>query len=73
MVLSSADLGSLMRRPKARKRLLDEGTAMFMRLSSKVGDEREAVRIQAMEAWEMFARSMVPQCSSLNLSQARIA
>lgn len=51
--------------------MLDDGTAIFSRLSNKLGDKREAVRIQAVEAWEMFTKSMVAQCS-LDPKQARI-
>lgn len=44
---------------------------MFTWLSTNGGDKRDAVRIQAVEAWEMFTTSMMAQCS-LDPIQARI-
>lgn len=62
--LSLADLNSLLLRADGGgKRFLDDGTALFSWISSRLKDNRTAVRIQAVEAWEMFTKSMLAQCS----------
>ena len=62
MYLSLANLNSLLvRQDGEKKRSLDVGTAIFSWLF-RLGKEREVVRIQGIEAWDVFTESMVNQC-----------
>lgn len=62
MYLSLADLNSLLvRQDGEKKRSLDVGTAIFSWLF-RLGKEKEVVRIQGIEAWDVFTESMVNQC-----------
>lgn len=65
MYLSLADLNSLvLKQDGGKTMLLNAGTSMFLWLCSGFDEEgRVAVRIQALEVWEMFTKSIVAQCS----------
>ncbi|CAM9091157.1 unnamed protein product [Scytosiphon promiscuus] len=65
--LSLADMTSLLQtRTDGRKKLMDDGTSLLSWLSGKFADSRESVRVQAVEAWEMFTVNMVAQMSRNN-------
>lgn len=67
MYLSLADMASLLQtRSDGQKKLMDDGTSLLSWLSGKFADSRESVRMQAVEAWEMFTVNMVAQMSRNN-------